>query len=113
VSSRRMAPILKETPVTGVYFRPRTPFPRFVGEALGAAARGAGDHREHLVGGAVRCVVLPAHRSERPLQHAANPHGLRTDVEAHRLLMQRALRLRRPVTLAQIVEPGRTMITLG
>src|SRR5207302_2626853 len=77
-----------------------------------AAARGRGD-RQHLAGGTVRRIFLPAHRSERPFQHAADAHRVGPKMKIHGALMQCALRLRRAIALAQIIEPGRAMIALG
>src|SRR5260370_16747109 len=82
------------------------------GEDLRAAARGGRD-RQHLIGGAVGGVLLPAHRSERPFQHAADPHRVGPEVKIDRALMQRAFGLRRAVALAQIIEPGWAVIALG
>lgn len=61
---------------------------------------------------AIRHIFLPAHRSERPLQHAADAHGRGTDVESHCLLVHGSLRLCRSVALAQIIEPRRAVIAL-
>src|SRR5712675_1450141 len=79
---------------------------------LRASARRGGD-RQDLAGGAVGGVFFPAHRSERPFQHAAHTHRIGPEMKIHRALMQRALGLRRTIALAQIVEPGRAMIALG
>src|SRR6185295_14265985 len=66
---------------------------------------------QYLVRGAIGRVFLPAHRPERPLQHAADTDRLDPHVEGHGALMQRALGLRGAVALAQVIEPGRTMVT--
>src|SRR5690348_5232297 len=70
-------------------------------------------HRQHLGARAIRRVLLPAHRAERTLQHAADPHRLGAVVEADGLLVQGALVAGGAVALAQIVEPGRAVIALG
>ena len=57
--------------------------------------------RQHLAGGAVRRIFLPAHRSERPFQHTADPHRVGPQMKIPGALMQRALRLRRAIALAQ------------
>src|SRR4051812_11119750 len=75
-----------------------------------AGRRGGG---EYFAGGAVRAFFLPAHRPERALQHAADAHRLDADVKRHRAPVQFALGLGRAIALAQIVEPGRTVIALG
>src|ERR1700759_4180454 len=80
---------------------------------LRRAPRRTGDHGQYLVGGLVRCLFLPAHRAERPFQHAADAHRVGPDVKRDRFLMQLALRLGRAIALAQIIEPGRAMIALG
>src|SRR5258707_8746518 len=77
-----------------------------------AAARSRSD-RQHLAGGAVRRIFPPAHRSARPFQHAAHAHRVGPEMKIHGALMQRALRLRGAIALAQIIEPGRAMIALG
>ena len=69
--------------------------------------------RQHFGGGGIGGVFLPAHRAERPLQHAADADRLDADVESYRAQMQLALGLRGAVALAQIVEPGRAVIALG
>ena len=64
-------------------------------------------------GSVVRRVILLAHRAERALQHAADAHRAGADVKGYCLPFRRGLRQGRAVALAQIVEPGRTAITLG
>src|SRR6267142_5087106 len=92
--------------------QPRAPSDCGAANRSRAAARGGGD-RQHLGGGAVGRIFLPAHRSERPLQHAANAYRIRAEMKIHRALVQRALGLRRAIALAQIIEPGRAMVALG
>src|SRR5277367_5738673 len=80
---------------------------------LGAAACRGGCHRQHLARRAVGGFFLPADRTEWTLQHAANADRIRTEMKIDCALMQRAFGLRRAVALAQIIEPGRTMIAFG
>src|SRR6187397_906354 len=79
----------------------------------GAAARSRRHHRQDLVGSAVGGVFLPADRTERPLQHAADADRVRPEMKVDRALVQGALGLRRAVTLAQIIQPGRAVVALG
>src|SRR5205809_4173883 len=58
-------------------------------------------------------IFLPADRTERPLQHAADADRVGAEMKADRALVQGALGLRRTVTLAQIIEPGRAVVALG
>src|SRR6266403_1008154 len=103
IASSSARPAKRFSPITGSSAR---------AGSRAAAARGRCD-RQHLVGGAVGRVFLPAHRAERPLQHAADAHRIGPEVKINRALMQRALGLGRAIALAQIVEPGRAMIALG
>src|SRR3954470_15049061 len=80
---------------------------------LSTASRCLRDDRQHFLRGAVGRLLVPAHRTEWSLQHATHPHRLRPEMKRDRPQVQFALRLRGAVALAQIIEPGRTMITLG
>ena len=71
------------------------------------------DHRQDLVGGAVGRIFLPADRTERPLQHAADADRVGPEMKVDRALVQGALGLRRAAALAQIIEPGRAVVALG
>jgi hypothetical protein len=57
----------------------------------------------------VRCLLLPAHRAERPFEETPDADRLGPAMEVAGALMQSALGLRRAAALPQVVEPGGTV----
>src|SRR6516162_4605552 len=86
---------------------------RLVGGPVGLRARAGSSDRSVVGRRSIGCLVLPADRSERSLEHPANPNGLGPDVELIGALMQSPFGVRRTIALPQIVVPGRAMVTFG